>query len=121
MTLHPWRVHDGDDDYTWKWLAWAPDSETARTICLGDTEAPSIDDMTAEREHSLESQDGEPFIEGDYSILRDLGFMCESDSSCDTCGLYEMDGEFPVCDECGQCPDCGHSDYCETGKEEVSE
>jgi hypothetical protein len=118
MTLYPWRVHDGDEEYTWRWLVWAPDADTAMQKALPWADC-ELEHLTAESVSSLVAKDGdEPYVERDDEILRDLGFMCESDSSCDTCGLYEMDGKFPVCEECYQCPECGHCDDCETGKEE---
>lgn len=50
----------------------------------------------------------EPHIEGRTAAVRQLGWACEGDDSCDTCGLYEMDSEqFRVCDECRQCRECG--------------
>ena len=38
--------------------------------------------------------------------LRAIGWGVEGDSSCSTCGLYTMDGEFPLCEECGDCEEC---------------
>lgn len=48
-----------------------------------------------------------PGVENDFAVLRKVGWRMEGDASCDTCGLYELDGEFPVCEGCGQCADCG--------------
>jgi hypothetical protein len=48
--------------------------------------------------------------------LRLHGWGCEDDDSCDTCGLHSFDGEFPVCEGCGQCEDCGCD--CEKGDEQ---
>lgn len=48
-----------------------------------------------------------PHVERRYAVLRRLGWRCEGDSSCETCGLYEMDGTAPVCGECHQCQECG--------------
>lgn len=45
--------------------------------------------------------------------LRDLGWRVDGDVACDTCGLYEWDGKFPVCGECGNCTECGCEDTCQ--------
>lgn len=50
-------------------------------------------------------------------VLREIGWHCEDDSSCDSCGLYEMDGAFPVCEDCMQCSVCG----CECEDEDEDE
>lgn len=47
---------------------------------------------------------------------REVGFSCDGDSRCDTCGLADLDGEFPVCPECNQCEECGHEEDCEEDK-----
>ena len=45
--------------------------------------------------------------------LRAMGFCIEGDRPCVGCGLYTMDGLFPLCPDCEQCADCGHAEYCE--------
>jgi hypothetical protein len=47
---------------------------------------------------------------------REVGFSCDGDARCDSCGLADLDGEFPVCPECNQCVECGHDDDCEEAK-----
>jgi len=54
----------------------------------------------------------EPYIEDDPKELRRFGWFCHGDDYCCKCGLYEYDGQFPVCDECDQCSECGHTDDC---------
>jgi hypothetical protein len=56
----------------------------------------------------------EAYVVNDQSVLRQMGWRCEGDHICDSCGLSEMDGDYPVCDECGQCSECGHVDDCES-------
>jgi hypothetical protein len=41
------------------------------------------------------------------AILRQLGFRCDGDIVCDSCGLASMDESFPVCEDCGHCAECG--------------
>lgn len=48
-----------------------------------------------------------PHEEGRYEVLRQMGWRCDGDSICSSCGLYEMDGTVPVCYECDQCGECG--------------
>ena len=47
------------------------------------------------------------------AVLRAIGFGIDGDPACIACGLYTMDGEFPLCPDCEQCADCGHAEYCE--------
>lgn len=56
----------------------------------------------------------EAYIATDTKIEREMGWMMDGDTICGTCGLATMDNEYPVCDECDQCTDCGHSDGCES-------
>ena len=42
--------------------------------------------------------------------LRAMGFLVDGDPACVSCGLYTMDGEFPLCPDCGYCEDCGHAE-----------
>lgn len=52
---------------------------------------------------------------------REVGFSCEGDDRCCTCGLAEFDGRFPVCPECNQCSECGCDDDCEEAKIKAEE
>lgn len=64
---------------------------------------------------SLEDKEKtEAYAVNDPAVLRQMGWRCEGDNLCDSCGLAEMDGDFPVCEECGQCNECGHDSECET-------
>lgn len=54
----------------------------------------------------------EPHVIHDTSITRLMGWWCEGDRRCASCDLAEMDGDFPVCEHCEQCPECGHADEC---------
>lgn len=55
----------------------------------------------------------EPYIVSDNKTLREMGWKIEGDDTCCGCGLAEMEGEFPVCEDCDYCEDCGHDDECE--------
>lgn len=48
----------------------------------------------------------------DRAIYREMGWSVECDEHCDGCGLATMDGDFPLCDECDMCAECGHEDDC---------
>ncbi len=50
----------------------------------------------------------------DIRIQRLCDWRTEGDSSCDGCGLYTMDGQFPLCEDCYMCEDCGHHPDCAT-------
>lgn len=52
---------------------------------------------------------------------REVGFGCDGDDRCDTCGLASFDGEFPVCPECHQCVECGCDEDCEEAKDKAAE
>ena len=49
---------------------------------------------------------GEGSRETRLSVLREAGWMEESDSQCERCELYEFGSMWPVCEHCWCCPDC---------------
>lgn len=53
-----------------------------------------------------------PHVIHDTAITRRMGWWCVGDKHCSGCGLAAMDGDFPVCDSCGFCGECGHDDTC---------
>lgn len=53
-----------------------------------------------------------PHVIHDTAITRRMGWWCEGDKHCSDCGLAAMDGDFPVCDSCGLCSECGHDETC---------
>lgn len=57
-----------------------------------------------------------PGMVTDTKLQRAMGWYCDGDAMCMSCGLHEMDGLFPVCDECHCCDDCGHDDDCPTNQ-----
>jgi hypothetical protein len=70
-----------------------------------------------EHDHLIEKLDcKEPHVIHDTSVLRQMGWFCECDQSCTTCGLATMDGDFPLCEHCEQCAECGHLDDCASRK-----
>lgn len=49
-----------------------------------------------------------PYIElRNMAAQRAAHLAYDGDDSCDTCGLYTMNGEFPICEGCRQCVECG--------------
>jgi|TARA_R110000851_G_scaffold218427_3_gene371346 hypothetical protein len=63
----------------------------------------------------LDTNQTSPYVVYDNKTLRQMFYCIDGDSLCSTCGLFEMAGEYPVCDDCHQCPDCGHS--CDKGEQ----
>lgn len=62
---------------------------------------------------------GEPRVERDGAVLRRLGWRCEDENQCESCGLYPMDlDQFEVCTSCALCKECGHDDECEKNEKE---
>jgi hypothetical protein len=58
-----------------------------------------------------------PHVIGDDKLLREMGWSIEGDSRCANCNLAEYDGEYPLCEHCDQCEECGHPHDCpEHGK-----
>ena len=55
----------------------------------------------------------EPGVVRNSAALRAMGFGIDGDPACVSCGLYTMDGEFPLCPDCEQCAECGHAEDCE--------
>jgi len=49
----------------------------------------------------------------DDETYREMGWMIDGDSRCDSCGLADYDGKWPVCSDCQQCEECGHDENCE--------
>lgn len=83
-----------------------------RDACDGD-----YFNLRVRRKRSLDSvareyQEPIGIIRG-LGTLRAMGFWTEGDPACIACGLYTMDGEFPLCPDCEQCAECGHAEDCE--------
>lgn len=45
-------------------------------------------------------------------ILREMGWSIEGDAHCGHCNLAEFDGQYPVCEHCFNCSECGHTADC---------
>lgn len=56
---------------------------------------------------SAKPRRGHAHCESRMEVLREIGWMCEGDARCDTCGLYELYDLSPVCEGCNQCAECG--------------
>lgn len=58
-----------------------------------------------------------PYRERSQAVLRDAGWMEESDTACDSCGRYSMgSADWRVCEDCYLCRECRDEeadDYCE--------
>lgn len=109
---------NNNDEYCFHSVCFAENSRQAKKLMWKYSELSEACDgeYTEERvnrykdyDHHLESEKTEAYVVTNTEILRQMNWRVDGDSSCSTCGLYEMDGEFPVCEECEQCPDCGCS------------
>ena len=72
----------------------------------------------SEFDSHVQEDKSEPYVVTNNAQLRSMGFMQEGDDTCDHCGLSEYGGEFPVCQACRGCVDCGCDDDCESIDEE---
>lgn len=75
-------------------------------------------DLRAERQKAhdnlFDKSQSSPYIVRDNETLRKMGWSMEGERQCDSCGLAAMGmDEFHVCDDCGQCPECGCDEECE--------
>jgi len=51
----------------------------------------------------------------DESVYREMGWVMEGDQRCALCSKAEYEGQWPICEHCEQCAECGHDDGCEIG------
>lgn len=65
-------------------------------------------------------QHGTPECIYSIDIQRQCGWLIKGDSQCDTCELYSMDGEYPVCDECHNCIECKCDSHCPLNEGDIS-
>ena len=56
--------------------------------------------------------------DGRSKVQRLAGWRIEGDDECCNCTLWSWNGDFPVCDVCERCSECGHDSECENGEEE---
>lgn len=59
-----------------------------------------------------------PRLITDDETLRDLGWSLVGDDRCEHCEKATFDGDYPLCESCCRCGDCGHADDCHTGVKE---
>jgi hypothetical protein len=114
MSLVAYQVSIEDD---WAFnpavLVFAPTLETAKHFAWdnGGFECDSIDDLTVERlegcDFLLREDRNETYIERETYTLREAGFYSEGDEKCDECDRFTMNGEFPICEHCDRCEECG--------------
>lgn len=74
-------------------------------ITLRASRLPDVDSL-------LDCEKDKPYVVKDDKTLRLSGFHLEGDDKCSSCGLAEFDGEFPVCESCGNCAECGCDEEC---------
>lgn len=102
-------------EYDFVEVCFAASAAEAKRIMWNKTDLPEECDhewdnarviRKPEFDHLIENDRSEAYIVRDDKTLRAMGWMKEGDNRCESCGLAEMEGEFPVC-ECGQCAECG--------------
>lgn len=71
--------------------------------------------LTRAKEHDHLAVGNEPYVADDSKVLREMGWGYEGDSRCSACGGATLEGEFPLCDECECCAECGHDEDCSEG------
>ena len=125
--MKPLRVYFGGsaspDEFPYVAACFAHTHREARKLMWarhGDLCADCQDDFTMlrvsrQREHdSLASQLGvtEPQLITDDKVQRDLGWSLYGDDRCEQCERATFDGEWPLCESCNQCAECGHHHEC---------
>jgi hypothetical protein len=121
MSLVAYQVSDeGDFGDREAVLVFAPTVEKAKHFAWDNSrfECDSIDDLTVERfsdcDFLLREDRKETYIESDSATLREAGFYSEGDYQCAECERYTMGDEFPICEHCDRCEECGC--VCEVAK-----
>ncbi len=117
-TLKAYHVWPWDDPGECSYLCFATDAGKARAMCR---HCDGMVDCGFTEIHVRRLKRADAFIESsgnvarvaswdssdDRLMLRQLGWMCEGEGSCDACGLYPCDlDEFAICTECGSCMAC---------------
>lgn len=121
--LRPYRVgtpdpEDGCD------LVWALDAAAAiaavRSSSWHFTDIADLDlevdlqDFTS----GTEPEASASHVESRTWVLRQYGFGFVGDARCFCCALPTMGSEFPLCDDCEQCDECGHDEGCSSTEDD---
>ena len=122
--IHDDPSHNTDIFERWWCLVWAKNDSEALDIAAvnysGDgpepfrnlLEANALDQEKQDRLSAFTPEN--PCVERRIYVMRLAGFHEEGEPACDTCGLASLWlEEFTVCDECGQCLECGCCDGCQ--------
>lgn len=126
-------VSEHPDGYEWTDIVFANNAKEAKSMAYHKTDAGSLAHdiacdtggnplwyVTAKRRAEADKYctQEEPYVlaqsDENDGIYRQFGWRYDGDDSCDTCGLYSMDGKFPVCWGCNTCEECGtkHCEVC---------
>ena len=116
LTLYTCADTDGSDpEDGFCRLIWAETPEQAKEIYLDEWideysmafDEPEIRiDTVSWLGDPFAPSEQSPHVERRRTAERSAGYSCPSDARCDCCDLAEMDGNFPVCSECGLCESC---------------
>lgn len=127
-------VEDTEEGFTWTDIGFANNANEMKKLGLKKTDAGDLASqiaqdrggnplwyMRARRKPEADQYAGDrddayllSYTDENEKIYRQFGWRYDGDDSCDTCGLYSMDGKFPVCWGCNTCEECGtkHCEVC---------
>jgi hypothetical protein len=131
--MNLYTVHQPDDgsfghEYEYWELVWANSEDDAKRLYVehykgqcdpnndqfGD--GVTVEQVDAAKMAGVEPQKQGTHFDGRYSVMREFGWRCDGESSCEVCGRYAMDTPaWRVCDECNTCLECGHAGDCTEG------
>lgn len=121
--MKAYMVHDGDPGENAA-LVFARTAAQARKLGYLHNDIGSDGWITLRTERKpdadrlIPADVNEPYLVTDTRVLREAGWSIEGDMLCASCGLATMDGEFPLCEYCEQCAECGHADDCPPAAQE---
>lgn len=118
-------------EYDYVAACFAPDWATAKRLmwnkserldeeCDGEWIAARVT-RQSQFDHLLDTKRTEAYVIYDISTTREMGWSSEGDSNCEKCGFATFDGEFPLCESCECCDECGHDEECELAEGATNE
>lgn len=115
-SIHDDPTHETANEERWWCAVWAESLTDALDIAAkhygGDGPEPYRNLLEGEpcqnQERLCAYTPENPGMERRFKVLRLAGWREEGERTCDTCGLASLGiEEYEVCDECGQCKECG--------------
>lgn len=98
-------------------LVFAKTSKEAKKLGSKFVDPEEWIELTSERREPydifLRADATEPYVEHYPEVLRQANWQYEDEYTCNSCGLAAMGiDQYEVCDDCGECLECGHQDDC---------